>query len=146
MENLFIIEGNVQSWNEAIELCCKKLHEEGIVEEAFYHACIEREEVFPTGLPTELGVAIPHADSKHVKEDGICFLRLADQVLFKRLDAPDQSVGVNYVINLATKNPNEHLQILQKVMAFVQDSKRLNRFLYLSLDELKLELSLYLST
>jgi len=67
-------------------------------------------------------------------------------VLFKRLDAPDQSVGVNYVINLATKNPNEHLQILQKVMAFVQDSKRLNRFLYLSLDELKLELSLYLST
>lgn len=146
MENLFIIEANVQSWNEAIELCCKKLHMEGIVEEAFYYACIEREEEFPTGLPAELGVAIPHADSKYVKKDGICFLRMANQVPFKRLDAPEQLVGVNYVINLATKNPNKHLEILQKVMAFVQDSKRLNRFLYLSLEELKQELSLYLST
>ena len=145
MEKLFIIEGNARSWNEAIELCCRKLQKEGIVEDGFYQACIEREKVFPTGLPTALGVAIPHADSQHVKTDGICFLRLKTQVPFQRLDDPEQSVGVNYVINLATKNPDEHIQILQKVMAFAQDPKKLTHFLDADLKELKQELEVYLT-
>ncbi len=145
MENLFVIEGDARSWDEAIELCCAKLQKEGIVEASFCQACIEREKVFPTGLPTPLGVAIPHADSGLVKTDGICFLRLKNQVTFQRLDDPEQSVGVNYVINLATKNPDEHIHILQRVMAFAQDPQKLNYFLNASLDEMKRELRVYLA-
>ncbi len=42
----------------------------------FMNACIEREKEYPTGLPSEVPVAIPHSKVEGIKDNCVCFLRL----------------------------------------------------------------------
>ena len=43
-------------------------------------ACIEREKEYPTGLPSEVPVAIPHSKVEGIKDNCVCFLRLKNPV------------------------------------------------------------------
>lgn len=63
---------------DVISTLAKSLTEQGYVADSFLEAIIEREKVFPTGLPTgEIGVAIPHTDSEHVHKPMVAMISKA---------------------------------------------------------------------
>ena len=64
----------------------KVLIDAGFVHESYKDAVIERERVFPTGLPTQgINVAIPHTDSIHVKKEGFLVGVLEQPVTFEMM-------------------------------------------------------------
>ena len=119
--NFIVIEKSAKNWEEAIGLCAAELHQRNFVDASFGAACVEREKEYPTGLETEIGVAMPHTTANHVNENAICLLKLTQPVGFCRMDDPDEETEVHFVFNLAVCDPNQHLNILRAIMRLVQD-------------------------
>ena len=118
-----VIHGTASNSEEAIRLCGSALYKAGIVKENFADLCVEREKEFPTGLPTEIPTAIPHVKDDGIKENAICFLKLDKPVTFSRMDDDTATVETDMIFNLAIKDPNEHLTVLQNMMIFLNDSE-----------------------
>ncbi|WKY44522.1 PTS sugar transporter subunit IIA [Eubacteriaceae bacterium ES2] len=123
------IQVNCQASNqiEAIKLAAGPLFEKKMVKESFVDAVLEREKTFPTGLPTSIGVAIPHTDSKHVIDEGISIVTLKKPVDFKGMGNPKEIVAVEIIILLAIKNPAKQLGILQKIITIIQNKEMLEK-------------------
>lgn len=130
-----VIRGKAANSEEAIRLCGKALYEAGVVGKEFAECCVEREKDFPTGLPTEIPTAIPHAKSDGIVQNAICFLKLDDPVTFRRLDDDTEEVQTDMIFNLAIKDTNEHLGVLQKMMEFLNDAEILLKCRNLSEEE-----------
>lgn len=122
-----VIHGEAQNNEEAIMLCGRALYEAGLVKETFAEKCVCREKLYPTGLPTEIPVAIPHCKDDGIKVNSVCFLKLKKPVIFYRMDDDMEKVETDMVFNLAIKNPEEHLQVLKNLMKFFSDKKTLEK-------------------
>ncbi len=118
-----VIQGVANNSEEAIRLCGEALYKAGIVGEDFAQLCVEREKEYPTGLPTEIPTAIPHAKAGGIKENAICLLKLQSPVVFRRLDDDEEQVETDLIFNLAIKDPEEHLVVLQRMMEFLNDKE-----------------------
>lgn len=117
------IEGNAENKEEAIKLCGKALIKEGVIGESFIENCITRELEYPTGLPTEIPVAIPHCKDDSVIENSVCFLRLEKPVMFYRMDDDQEYIETDMIFNLAIADSGEHIDALGNLMRFIGDSK-----------------------
>lgn len=135
--NFIVIESSARNWEEAIGLCAAELRQRNLVDEDFFAACVEREKEFPTGLETEVGVAIPHTTANHVHENAICLLKLTQPVGFCRMDDPDEEAEVHFVFNLAVCDPNQQLNVLRAIMKLVQDGEYMRRCQQMSAEQLQ---------
>lgn len=122
-----VLHGAARDRDEAISMCGDALFKAGIVSSQFGKLCIIREREYPTGLPTEIPTAIPHAKEDKITENCICFLKLEQPVIFRRMDDDSQEIKTDMIFNLAIKDPNEHLKVLQNMMAFLNDSNALEK-------------------
>ena len=120
-----VLEGTASDSSAAIALCAAALEKEGLVGASFGQKCIEREKEYPTGLPTAIPVAIPHCKDAETKGNSICFLKLAEPVTFRRMDDDAEEIETRFIFNLAIADAAEHLGVLQNLMAFLNDPKRL---------------------
>ena len=127
-------EGSADNWEQAITLCGEYMISQGSVNKDFMEACIEREKEYPTGLPADIPVAIPHSKAAGIKENCVCFLRLDKPVRFYRMDDSEEYVDTQLVFNLAIKEADDHLEFLQKLMQFVLDVDTLNKCSEIPLD------------
>lgn len=128
MKNKYVvIRGSARNREEAILLCADALYAAGYVGTEFGKLCIDREKEYPTGLPTEIPTAIPHAKDERISQSSICFLRLEKPVAFKRMDDDTEEIRTDMIFNLAIKDPNDHLNALQNMMAFLNDSEALEK-------------------
>ena len=125
MSELFVIEGEAENWQEALRLTADRLQQEGCVKDDFYECCKKREEEYPTGLTENCPVAIPHTTKDHVIKQAICALRLRHPVMFQRMDDPDEQVEVKYVLNLALLDDSEHVEIIARVIRYLNDDSAL---------------------
>jgi len=116
------LEGKAVDYEQAIRLCADCLLQTGYIKDSFVDACLEREQQFPTGLPLNPGVAIPHADSVHVKKSCLCLLRLTEPVQFRRIDNPEQKIDITFVICIAIAIPNNHNVVLAHLIKAFQDN------------------------
>ena len=112
--NISVINEEVKNWQESISISTQALYSQGYVKEEFSQACINREKIFPTGIPSAVPIAIPHAEGDYVIQESVCVLHLKEPVGFSRMDNPDDSVSVRLVINLAIQNNNQVL-LLKKI-------------------------------
>ena len=97
------------------------LVEKGWVKDTYPGAVIEREKVFPTGLPMEaMGVAIPHTDAIHVNKKAVfcevifmlTIMKPNDQIeMLSKLVETCQNVSV-----LQTVKAAEDMDTIEKVM------------------------------
>lgn len=131
-----VIHGSAKDSTEAIALCGDALYEAGFVAETFAGKCQDRERDFPTGLPTDIPVAIPHCKDEGIVENAVCFLKLDHPVVFYRMDDDAESIETDMIFNMAIKDPNEHLQALQKMMAFLGNAEALEKCNTLSDEEI----------
>ncbi|HHZ16899.1 MAG TPA: PTS sugar transporter subunit IIA [Peptococcaceae bacterium] len=132
------IEADTQK--EALEKLAQRLCEKGYVKDTYAQAILEREKVFPTGLPTEgHGVAIPHTDVEHVNKPAIALGILQKPIKFNLMGDvdPNNQVDVRILFMLAIKEPHMQLKLLQDIMEIIQDGVLLEKMVQAkSVDEL----------
>lgn len=110
--------------DEAILQLASQLEEQGYVKATFGQACIEREKVFPTGLPTEpYGIAIPHTDCEHVNRGAIAVGILPETVQFQEMGCLDDTfVDAHAIVVLAISDPEAVTGVLRELALSFQDA------------------------
>lgn len=111
---------------EAIRTCAELLQQQGYVKDTFGDACLAREQKFPTGVPVPRGLAIPHADSIHVLKSCLCLLKLSKSVKFNRIDDPNATVDVSFVVCIAIAQGSNHNAVLAQLIQAFQDENFVN--------------------
>lgn len=108
------------SQKELFEFMFYKLSKEGYVEKTYLNAIIEREENYPTGFQIgNIGIAIPHVDSKHVKKNGLFFTTLENNLKFEDAEE-DQMLDVSIIFGLIIKDHDDHINMLVKLTDLFQ--------------------------
>lgn len=130
------IEGHADNWEQAIRLCGEQLRKSGNVGPKFTEACLAREVDYPTGLPSEIPVAIPHGLSDDILENTVCFLRTDTPVRFTRMDDDEEYCDTQLIFNIAVKPGEDHLNFLQQLMGLVMDTEALKKCEELPLEEI----------
>ncbi|MCD6484692.1 MAG: PTS sugar transporter subunit IIA [Candidatus Odinarchaeota archaeon] len=123
-EKLIAVKESCQNYHNAITELGNLLLKQGFVTEEFIKATLERERKYPTGLPTKIGVAIPHPppDPKYIKKNSIAIGIYKEPVYFRRMDDPEQTVPVNIVILFALKEEEGYVKFLKNLMFLIQKS------------------------
>ncbi|BDR59294.1 PTS sugar transporter subunit IIA [Xylocopilactobacillus apicola] len=115
---------------EALNFSAQKLLDNGLVKKTYAQAILEREKIFPTGLPTgNIKVAIPHADAEHVNESALAITTLKKPVGFQNMGDPDSTLDVSIIIMMAIAEPKKQVAMLQQLMKIVQDQDYLQKIL-----------------
>lgn len=122
-EKIIAIQGQAGDWEQAIRLCGQALCQAGVVGGEFAQECVRREQEYPTGICTDVPVAIPHCKSEAILESGVCYLRLEQPVEFRRMDDDEETVMTRSIFNLAIKSAGSHLDFLQQMMSVVGDEE-----------------------
>lgn len=120
--DFLFLEQDASNYEEAIRLCSGSLEHHGYVKDTFAQACLTRESRFPTGVPVQGGVAIPHADNIHVLHSCLCLLRLVKPVKFHRIDDPVMTLDVNFVVCIAIDKSGSHSTVLAQLVTAFQDA------------------------
>ena len=106
---------------QAIEAAASPLLRDNKIDEGYITAACEREKIFPTGLPTSVGVAIPHAEPDNVLEEAVSLVTLKNPVIFHGMGAPDERIEVSIVFLL------KQIETLQKIVLMIQDEMVLQK-------------------
>lgn len=113
---------------EAISKLAAQLLDCGYVRESFLSGVIEREKIFPTGLPTQpVGVAIPHTDIEHVITSAIAVGILSHPVTFKEMGSEDGEVNVEVISMLAISDPQSIMSVIRSLAMTYQDQSFLQK-------------------
>jgi PTS system galactitol-specific IIA component len=116
-EDLVFTQKHFESKEDAILFLAEQFKKKGYVYETFANAVVEREEEYPTGLYLgKINVAIPHTDTKHVKQSGMAILTLNKPVISHRMDDPSKMVPVHIILLLAVLDLNKYVKFLSKLM------------------------------
>lgn len=123
---IIAIEGQAATSEEAIRLCAAALEARGIVGPGYAEDCLAREAEYPTGVISEVPVAIPHCRSEAILGNGLCYLRLSSPVDFRRMDDDAEAVGVRSIFNFAV-GEGDHLTVLSRTMQLVANAEAMRR-------------------
>jgi PTS system galactitol-specific IIA component len=100
--------------------------EEGLVKPSFPQAILDREAVYPTGLPAvAFDIAIPHCAASNVNETSMAVATLRHPVEFQQMGSAEITLHPQVVFMLAIQDPDKQLETLQKIMGVIQDKKLL---------------------
>lgn len=127
-ERLVFIDADVHTSEEAIRLMAGRLQECGYVEEGYAEMVIEREKVFPTGLPGKaMSIAIPHTDPTLVNRAAIGVIVPKESVEFDMMGEPGTKLDVKLIMPLVIKDSDQQIELLKAMMHVIQDSERLTK-------------------
>lgn len=123
-----ILDGEELDTYSVEERLARILMDGGWVKETYPAAVHEREKVFPTALDVNgINVAIPHCDVEHVEKGALCVGVLKRPVSWRCMDDAAKSCDVSLVVMLALNEPHAHLEMLQKVIALIQDQELVSK-------------------
>lgn len=109
---------------EALKAMGTRLYEKGCVTDDFIENILDREEDFPTGLPTvPYAIAIPHTDTDKVIESKIALATLKTPVSFSAMGNSSSQIDVKIIFMLALNTPEKQLKTLQNLIEMVQNEQ-----------------------
>lgn len=121
---LYINNLDADSREEVLRQLASKLYENNLVKKEFLESIIQREQEYPTGLPSSYPlIAIPHTDYSLVNSTSIVVATLKKPVDFYSMENPKEVLGVSIVIMLAISEPKGQINMLQKIVEIISDEK-----------------------
>lgn len=117
---LSIVQLAAHSDTEVLEALGMRAQEAGWATPAFTSALLERERAYPTGLPTPVSVAIPHADAEHVLRPGLGIATLRNPVSFGEMGGSGERVDARVVVLILVTNPQEQVELLTRLISLFQ--------------------------
>lgn len=122
---------------ELVEYMTKKMVADGVVTSEYKQKVLEREEIYPTGLPTEpYGIAIPHCDPDFVNENTISVATLKEPIEFNVMGSDKEKIDVYIVFLLALKESNKQLNILSSLMEYFRNQETISNIYKGNKDEI----------
>lgn len=118
---LCLIRPDARTAPEVLSLLAQRAIAAGYAEVTFEQALLDREDAFPTGLPTPTPVAIPHTDVQHVIRPALAAALLDPPVAFGEMGgSPGRTVDVRVVVALLVTDPKAQVDLLVRVLGVVQ--------------------------
>jgi len=109
----------------------KLLLKKGYVESTYPDALVAREELHPTAMQLErMGVAIPHVDVEHVREEKLVVVTCPEGIVFNQAEDPDCTMKVHVIFFLLLKEKDAHLEFLMKLISLFQRSNEMDNILW----------------
>lgn len=113
---------DVKTSEDAIRVLAEELYQHGYVKDAFKDAVLTRERSFPTGIPTEIPVALPHADAKYCEQPGLALGLLAEPISFGLMGGDDsETVETRLVFMISLPDPKSQMLMIQKMVKLFQE-------------------------
>jgi PTS system galactitol-specific IIA component len=126
-KSLVVIDLETSTAEQAIQVLADMLHQEGMVDEHYGAATIDRERKHATGLPTKpFSIAFPHADADGVVQSALAVASLKKPVVFRNMADPEEELEVELVIMLANKTPEEQINTLQNLAVLFGTPQKLS--------------------
>jgi len=117
--------------DDCIRKICAVMAGNGYVGGDYADAVIEREKMYPTGLPTEgTIVAIPHAAEGEVLRTGVGIAVLESPVGFYNIADPEELLMAEVVFVLANFEPGKQLDDLRSLMECLSEPEMLKGIRY----------------
>ncbi|MEA4909418.1 MAG: PTS sugar transporter subunit IIA [Chloroflexi bacterium] len=114
--------GSAQDWREVLRRFAGLAEQEGFARDGFGDALIQREEEFPTGLPMQVPVAIPHAYPEYVLHPGVGVALLDPPVSFREMGGEeDQWLTVRLVVLMLVTDETAHTDDLSVLIQMFRD-------------------------
>ena len=108
--------------SEVLAFLASEMYKKNYVKEEYIQALKERENEYPTGLPsTPPGIAIPHANYEMVNKTTLAIATLKDPVLFHNMENNNEQLPIQIVIMMAIGEPHGQVEMLQKIVGIIQD-------------------------
>lgn len=126
-EDLILTGLEARDAAEAIRALAENMYAKGYVKASFAEAVLRREELYPTGMPTEIPVGMPHTDVEHCLHAGISLGILKNPVEFHTMGEPTKIVGVNLIFLLSVVDPASQVKVLTRLVDFFQKTDELRR-------------------
>lgn len=121
-----LVRPRVTTRDDVILMLSDALARHGAVSPEYGRDVLQREQQYPTGLPTQgIKVAIPHAGSEHVIRSAMAVALLDKPVTFHCMDKPEEGLPVRIVFLLANKKPDEQVKFLRSIMSLFEDGANL---------------------
>jgi len=125
-KDLILVGLEAATAEQAIRIMAENMFEKGYVKDTFANAVLHRESVYPTGIPTEVPVGMPHTDVDHCLKPGISLGILKNPVMFQTMGDPTQTVSVHLIFLLSVVNPASQVKLLHRRIDFFQQSAKMN--------------------
>ena len=107
---------------EAIQTMAQVFLKDNIVKPSYVQAVLDREKVFPTGLPSEpFAIAIPHAMAEHSNQAAITVGVLKAPVKFHQMRSPETELDAQILFLLAVNEPKAQIELLKSMMSLIQN-------------------------
>lgn len=121
--------GSASDWKEVLSNFASITDREGFTRPGFCEALIQREEEFPTGLPMEIPLAIPHAYPEYVIKPGVGVALLDPAVTFREMGGEeDQTLLARLVVLMLVTPDIAHTSDLSIIIDMFKDPGWLNIF------------------
>lgn len=121
-DSLIVVGLEAQNQAQVIRALGERLHAAGFVKESYVAAAVEREKVYPTGLPTPEPIALPHTDVVHCLTSALAVGLLAQPVAFQMMGDPLQTVETRTVFALSVVDPQRQVQLLARLIKYCQSA------------------------
>ena len=130
-EELVLLKYDAKDAEDVLRALADRLFEDGAVKETYFQAMWNREQSYPTGLPTEeIQVAMPHAEVEHVNYSAFAIATLQNPVKFGEMGAgPESTVDVEIIMMLANADPEEQVKTLRKMVDLFDEPASLKTIL-----------------
>lgn len=125
-ENLIHIGVDCLTKEDCIKLGANSFYENGYVKEDYINDVLEREKVYPTGLPGKsINIAIPHTNPTNVLKAGIGVIIPNDPVEFLAMGSEDEVVFCDIIMPLSIQDPNQQIDILKRIMKLLKNEEKM---------------------
>ena len=126
--NLITLGADVETAEDCIRLAAGLFEAHGYVQPGYGDAVVEREAVYPTGLPGKgINIAIPHTNNKLVNRPAVGVVVPNKPVKFSMMGMKDNVLDCDIILPLVVKDSHQQINMLKKMMKIIQDSELLLR-------------------
>lgn len=128
-DRLIFQQIGVNSSTETIKLLANALIRNGFAREGLVKGVLSREKKFPTGINTEIPIAIPHSGPEFTIRKGLAIATLKNPVKFHEMRDPEKSLDVRIVIMPVLTGKEEDGKEFYEVIQKLRDSEVANELL-----------------
>ena len=125
---LILLKQKFKDSEEVISTLGKLAMEQGLVNEDYLPAILEREKNYPTGLDLPVNIAIPHIDTG-VNRSFVRIATLEEPVTFYNMDCSGSEVKARIVFVFGIMDPKDQLAILRKFAGSFADKGKIQPLL-----------------
>lgn len=113
--------GSAANWEEVLQRFADLAEKEGFARPGFGAALIQREKEYPTGLPMQIPLAIPHAYPEFIYKPGVGVALLDPPVEFREMGGEeDQWLSVRLVVLMLVAQETAHNSDLATIIRMFQ--------------------------